>query len=128
MGRSVAGKWSCGLRGCGLVVASALRLVFLPLFLFCNVQINASGPPTVRHLPYLFQHDAFPLIFMLLFAISNGYIGTICMMHGPLAVRPTERKLAGTLMAFFLTFGLTVGAGTSFLLHALLCACNPFVS
>ena len=51
------------------------RFVFIPLFIFCNAQ--------PRSFPVVFKHDAFPAVFMLLFAASNGYFGSLGMMYGP---------------------------------------------
>lgn len=47
---------------------------------------------------------------MIIFALSNGYLGSSLMMHAPDSVRPIEREIAGSLMAFGLVGGLAVGA------------------
>ncbi|TRY97603.1 hypothetical protein DNTS_004740 [Danionella cerebrum] len=56
-----------------LVVA---RVVFVPLFIFCNVSERAT-------LPVLFEHDAWYIIFMIFFSFSNGYLASLCMCFGP---------------------------------------------
>ena len=33
--------------------------------------------------PVAFVSDAWPIIFMLAMAVSNGYFGTLCMTYGP---------------------------------------------
>ena len=53
-----------------------LRIVFLPLFAFCNAQPRHDAP-------VFFGEDYYPIVFMVLFAISNGYLGSLCMMYGP---------------------------------------------
>lgn len=78
-GRLLAG-WaaSCGAalsNGITLRLLIFCRFGFLPLFMLCNHE-------TTR-LPVVFKHDAFPIGFMLLFALSNGYAGTVCMMTAP---------------------------------------------
>ena len=78
-GRLLAG-WaaSCGAalsNGIALRLLIFCRFGFLPLFMLCNHE-------TTR-LPVVFKHDAFPIGFMLLFALSNGYAGTVCMMTAP---------------------------------------------
>ena len=105
-GRLLAGKYMiCTPKN--VWVASALRVVFFPLFLLCNV----AG----SQLPVVFKSDAFPIIFMILMAISNGYVASMCMMMGPdLASNAKDKNLAGTIMAFCLTFGLLMGASFSF--------------
>lgn len=59
-----------------LPMFAIVRVVFVPLFLLCNVQPRS-------HLPVVFTNDIAPIIFMWLFAMSNGYLGTLCMMYGP---------------------------------------------
>ena len=58
-----------------LAALCILRIVFLPLFAFCNALPRSS---TV-----FFHGDYYPIVFMALFAISNGYLGSLCMMYGP---------------------------------------------
>lgn len=52
------------------------RLVFVPLFMLCNVQ------PRVN-LPVFFHHDGWFIVFMTIFAFSNGYLASLCMCFGP---------------------------------------------
>uniref|UniRef100_H2ZTM4 Solute carrier family 29 member 2 n=1 Tax=Latimeria chalumnae TaxID=7897 RepID=H2ZTM4_LATCH len=80
-----------------------VRIVFIPLFMLCNVQ-NRS------HLPVLFLNDAWFLVFMLLFSLSNGYLVSLIMCYGPMKVLPHEAEMAGALMTFFLALGLTLGS------------------
>ena len=58
-----------------LPVVCTSRLLFIPLFMFCNAQ--------PRNFSVIFNHDAFPSIFMLLFSTTNGYFGSLAMMYGP---------------------------------------------
>ncbi|XP_007429535.1 equilibrative nucleoside transporter 1 [Python bivittatus] len=84
-----------------------VRLIFIPLFMLCNVQPR-------RNLPVIFAHDAWYFIFMLLFSISNGYLASLCMRFGPKKVLTHEAETAGAIMAFFLSLGLALGAILSF--------------
>uniref|UniRef100_A0A8C5PGM5 Solute carrier family 29 member 1 (Augustine blood group) n=1 Tax=Leptobrachium leishanense TaxID=445787 RepID=A0A8C5PGM5_9ANUR len=59
-----------------LPVMVAARLLFLPLFMLCNV-----SPRT--YLPVYFAHDAWYICFMVIFALSNGYLASLCMCFGP---------------------------------------------
>ncbi|KAM9363832.1 equilibrative nucleoside transporter 1-like [Symphorus nematophorus] len=95
-----------------LPVSIVGRLVFVPLFMLCNVQ------PRV-HLPVFFHHDAWFIVFMILFAFSNGYLASLCMCFGPKNVLPHEAETAGSIMAFFLSLGLALGAALSFIFRAL---------
>uniref|UniRef100_A0A9J8AIN3 Solute carrier family 29 member 1a n=1 Tax=Cyprinus carpio carpio TaxID=630221 RepID=A0A9J8AIN3_CYPCA len=92
-----------------LVIA---RLVFVPLFMLCNVQ--------PRHfLPVAFAHDAWYIVFMILFSFSNGYLASLCMCFGPKKVSQHEAETAGAIMAFFLSLGLALGAALSFAFRAM---------
>ncbi|KAI2658104.1 Equilibrative nucleoside transporter 1 [Labeo rohita] len=93
-----------------LVIA---RLVFVPLFMFCNVTPRSN-------LPVLFAHDAWYIVFMILFSFSNGYLASLCMCFGPKKVSQHEAETAGAIMAFFLSLGLAVGAALSFGFRAMI--------
>ncbi|KAK2497543.1 hypothetical protein MC885_007713 [Smutsia gigantea] len=90
-----------------------LRVLFVPLFMLCHVSERSR-------LPTLFPQDAYFITFMLLFAVSNGYLMSLTMCLAPRQVLPHEREVAGTLMTFFLALGLSCGAALSFLFKALL--------
>ncbi|XP_051503872.1 equilibrative nucleoside transporter 1-like [Myxocyprinus asiaticus] len=93
-----------------LVIA---RVVFVPLFVFCNVQPR-------HYLPVFFAHDAWYIIFMILFSFSNGYLASLCMCFGPKKVSQHEAETAGAIMAFFLSLGLALGAALSFGFRAMI--------
>ncbi|XP_014013461.1 equilibrative nucleoside transporter 1 isoform X1 [Salmo salar] len=88
------------------------RVIFVPLFMLCNVQPRYN-------LPVVFQHDAWFVVFMILFAFSSGYLASLCMCFGPKLVAPHEAETAGAIMAFFLSLGLALGASFSFLFRAI---------
>ncbi|KAK6300178.1 equilibrative nucleoside transporter 1-like [Coregonus clupeaformis] len=88
------------------------RVIFVPLFMLCNVQPRYN-------LPVFFEHDAWFIVFMILFAFSNGYLASLCMCFGPKKVAPHEAETAGAIMAFFLSLGLALGASLSFLFRGL---------
>ncbi|XP_049748520.1 equilibrative nucleoside transporter 2 isoform X2 [Elephas maximus indicus] len=90
-----------------------LRFLFVPLFMLCHV-------PERSRLPILFPQDAYFITFMLLFAVSNGYLVSLTMCLAPRQVLLHEREVAGALMTFFLALGLSCGASLSFLFKALL--------
>uniref|UniRef100_A0AAQ4NSN5 Solute carrier family 29 member 1a n=1 Tax=Gasterosteus aculeatus aculeatus TaxID=481459 RepID=A0AAQ4NSN5_GASAC len=96
-----------------LPVMVGLRVVFVPLFMLCNVQPRHS-------LPVWFAHDALYIIFMIVFAFSNGYLASLCMCFGPKKVPPHEAETAGAIMAFFLSLGLALGAAVSFAFRAMI--------
>ena len=83
------------------------RVIFFPLFLLCRV----SG----SRLPTIFKSDFFPIFFMIIFSLSNGYFSSVCMMLGPTLTDAKDAMLAGNIMVFCLTVGLFSGAAVSFL-------------
>ncbi|XP_065195002.1 equilibrative nucleoside transporter 3-like [Sycon ciliatum] len=97
-----------------ICIISFLRLGFLPLFALCNAY------PDDRTMSVVFDSDVYPVLFMSLLALSNGYISSLCMMTAPGLVEPHERETTGTMMAFCLGAGLTAGAGFSFAMKAII--------
>ncbi|XP_076879624.1 equilibrative nucleoside transporter 1 [Brachyhypopomus gauderio] len=89
------------------------RVIFVPLFMLCNVQPRYN-------LPVIFANDAWFIIFMILFAFSNGYLASLCMCYGPKKVPASEAETAGAIMAFFLSLGLSLGAAFSFLFRGVI--------
>lgn len=88
-----------------LLVVSRTALV--PLFMFCNYQ------PRYHLHNVFFAHDLFPVVFICLLGISNGYLGTLPMIYGPKVVPRELAEPAGVVMSFFLTLGLAVGSAFS---------------
>ncbi|XP_032408189.1 equilibrative nucleoside transporter 1-like [Xiphophorus hellerii] len=90
-----------------LPVLCGVRVVFIPLFMLCNVYPR-------ENLPVAFAHDAWYIGFMILFSFSNGYLASLCMCFGPKKVPQHQAETAGAIMAFFLSLGLALGAAVSF--------------
>ncbi|CAI9579080.1 unnamed protein product, partial [Staurois parvus] len=86
---------------------AASRFVFIPLFMFCNIDDR-------QYLTTFFYNDAWFIIFMILFSVSNGYFVSLPMCLAPKKVLPHEGETTGALMTFFLALGLSLGAGLSF--------------
>ncbi|KAI4244136.1 MAG: hypothetical protein L6R40_003120 [Gallowayella cf. fulva] len=89
-----------------LLLLSALRLVFIPLYLLCNVRGRGAAVSS----------DAFYLIVVqFLFGLTNGYVGSSCMMAAGVWVEKEEREAAGGFMGLMLVGGLAIGSLLSFL-------------
>ncbi|KAL8767394.1 MAG: hypothetical protein Q9209_006084 [Squamulea sp. 1 TL-2023] len=89
-----------------LFLLSVLRLIFIPLYLLCNVRGRGAT----------INSDAFYLIIVqFLFGLTNGYIGSSCMMGAGKWVEKEELEAAGSFMGLMLMGGLTVGSLMSFL-------------
>lgn len=97
-----------------LRVLCASRIIFIPLFALCNYR------PDSRRFPVVFNNDICPIILNVFFATSNGYLGSLCMMYGPKLVNGKHAEVAGTIMALFLSSGLALGAGFSFVVAAII--------
>ena len=52
--------------------------------------------------------DFFVMTFCL--GLTNGFLTTSAMSTGPTLFGPREAEVAGTMMVFFLLFGLSIGA------------------
>jgi hypothetical protein len=72
---------------------------------------NVSGSV----LPDVFQHDAWPFLFMTLFSYTNGLLVTLSMMIAPPLVHFEDKKAVGSIMAFSLSTGVLAGSCASFL-------------
>jgi len=81
------------------------RLIFIPLYMLCNIGGNGA----------VVKSDIFYLVVVqLLFGMTNGYIGSNCMMAIPEWVKEEEREAAGGYMGLCLVAGLTAGSLLSF--------------
>ncbi|KAL6046313.1 Equilibrative nucleoside transporter 1 [Balamuthia mandrillaris] len=92
VGRTIP-RFFVGLSKRTLWLPVALRAVFYVLFILCIK-------------PYVLRSDGWSMTLMALFALSNGYLGTLGMMFGPTSAAPHEKQVAGIVMSFFLNFGI----------------------
>ena len=89
-----------------VLLLSVSRIVFIPLYFLCN--IHGQGATV--------SSDAFYLVIVqFLFGLSNGFLGSTCMMGAGEWVEVDEREAAGGFMGLMLVGGLTVGSLLSFL-------------
>ncbi|CAB4068554.1 SLC29A1_2_3 [Lepeophtheirus salmonis] len=79
-----------------LLFSSISRIIFIPLFLCCNIQ-----PDNRYYTDVYIESDAAFIILIIIFSITNGYIGNICLMFGPktLAVQREQMKGGEILIA-----------------------------
>ena len=110
-----------------LVTLSLLRVLFIPLFLACNVvpptSLPSSSPLLASMTKPTIASDAAYLLLLLLFGISNGHLGLSCMMAAPSLehnrrLRREEVDSAAVVASFCLTAGLLLGGAGSFLVGA----------
>ncbi|KAL9112571.1 MAG: hypothetical protein Q9227_003142 [Pyrenula ochraceoflavens] len=88
-----------------LFVMALARLIFIPLYMLCNVRGHGAVVPS----------DTFYLVVVqFLFGLSNGYLGSSCMMGAGEWVAEEEKEAAGGFMGLCLVGGLSVGSLLSF--------------
>jgi equilibrative nucleoside transporter 1/2/3 len=116
-GRSIAG-WKTMFGPKTLVTPVLWRLIFIPALLLCEVEGSS--------LPHLLRNDAFPYLIIAFLALTNGFLGSLCMMYGPQLVSPEESEFAGVFMAFSLSAGIAMGCWLSFAVLAIAVGGNPF--
>ncbi|CAD0110041.1 unnamed protein product [Aureobasidium uvarum] len=88
-----------------IFILSIARVCFIPLYHFCNIRGHGA----------VVDSDVFYLVVVqLLFGISNGYLGSMCMMGAAEWVEPEEREASGGFMGLCLVAGLAFGSLISF--------------
>ena len=85
----------------------ALRLFFIPFFMFCNYKVQDRG------FPVLINNDYVYIIAGILMAFTSGYFSSLCMMYAPSTVSAPNQGIAGMMAAFFLILGIVCGVNFS---------------
>ncbi|KAF5333692.1 hypothetical protein D9611_002270 [Ephemerocybe angulata] len=129
------GRYACSFpfmmvwSGSRILAISFARVLFIPLFLLCNVQRPSSADPTP---PFINSDIAFFCI-LFTFGWSNGWVSSLCMMAAPsvehnpkLKGRVADVDVAATVASFCLVAGLVLGSMASFAVRSAICNCNPF--
>ena len=75
------------------------------------------------------------MLLLFTLGISNGYVSSMCLIAAPslehnprLKGRKEDVDLAAPIASFFLVGGLVIGSGSSFIVRAIVCSCNPFLA
>mmetsp|Transcript_132446 Transcript_132446/g.342646 ORF Transcript_132446/g.342646 Transcript_132446/m.342646 type:complete len:335 (+) Transcript_132446:2-1006(+) len=89
-------------RGSVVSLLAVLRLLFVPAFILLE---RESGDAWTRGAQLQYA-------LMVVFAFSNGYVSTLSMMLGPgqRGLDQDEQEPVGTMMSFFLCFGIFLGS------------------
>ncbi|VDM39374.1 unnamed protein product [Toxocara canis] len=91
-----------------LIVATSLRLLFIPFFLACNYRPNS------RRWPILIKSEWAFIIGGALMAFSSGYLSTLGMMYAPRVVHPSKSRSAGMMASLIFVVGLCSGIGFTY--------------
>lgn len=112
----LVGRVVCGAKNSAFLVQSPKtliwysvgRLLFIPLFMTCNIH-PGSAP--------IFASDTWYILLQFLFGFSNGQLCTSCfMVVGSHCDTDDEKEAAGGFTSVFLSVGLAVGSLLSYLL------------
>ncbi|KAI1716166.1 nucleoside transporter domain-containing protein [Ditylenchus destructor] len=87
-----------------LTYAVVPRLLFIPIFLFCNYI-----PANNRVFPVLISGEWNYIVLISLMSITHGYYSSLSMMYAPKVVEPSKSGTVGMMSAFFLILGITIG-------------------
>lgn len=89
---------------------SVARLLFIPLFLTCNIH------PEEDHVPII-SSDLWYMLLQLLFGLSNGQLSTSSFMTvADNLDTDSEKEAAGGFTSVFVSLGLAIGSLLSYLL------------
>lgn len=102
-----------------LFIPVVARLLFIPLFIFCNYR------PSLRTWPIWFENHWFFIIFGFLMSLTNGYFSSVGMMYAPRSVEPSKAQVAGMMAAFFLILGVASGVTFTFFLSWFVDSAGP---
>lgn len=97
--------FSLGGRPLVLFLLVVARAAWLPLYLLCN--LDGRGAAVSSDFFYLF-------VVQLFFGLSNGWLGSSCMVASTKWVDEGEREAAGGFMGLCLVVGLAAGSLLSF--------------
>ena len=74
-----------------------------------------NAAPDIRNLPVVFATDADYYALMVMFSVSNGYLGNLCMMLGPKTSEDTsEQEMIASMMVAVLVLGIGIGSALSY--------------
>lgn len=73
IGRKLAGKFHLNAKI--IMIGALVRAIFIPSMIFLALKNNEDVP--------VFETDAFRLINLILFSVTNGYISTQCCIKAP---------------------------------------------
>ena len=101
MGRFAGGLKYFDLKIRNVKVGSYARLVFVATFLLTDFE----APPQ-----WLWNVDWFKVLNLVLFAFTNGYIGTLCAVKAPGTVKESRRAIVGAYIGTSISIGILLGS------------------
>ncbi|EDV20155.1 uncharacterized protein TRIADDRAFT_61363 [Trichoplax adhaerens] len=98
-------------QGILLLLISLCRVIFIPLFLYCNIHPR-------KHLPVKIYSDIAYMVLIMLCGFSHGYITTLCTMYAGKRVPPQFSESAGAIIYYFVTVGIAAAFPSNILTQA----------
>ncbi|ODQ53691.1 hypothetical protein SAICODRAFT_30021 [Saitoella complicata NRRL Y-17804] len=92
-----------------LAIASVMRILFLPLFVSCNVRGKGA----------IFPSDMYFFMVMFLFGGTNGLVSTASIVKSGQTVAADLKEATGSLVSMLVCLGLLCGSLCSFAITAL---------
>lgn len=97
-----------------LWIPVSIRLVFIPLFLFCNYR------PDSRSVPVLIKSDWVFWLLSTLLGFTSGYFSSLSLMYAPRVVKPQNAQVAGMMAGSAVIVGIFAGVCITFLWPAII--------
>ncbi|CAI2366910.1 unnamed protein product [Moneuplotes crassus] len=94
-----------------IISLTITRLIFIPL----SVLVQIGSTPS-----WIFESDWFRILNMAIFALTNGYNSTLCMVYGPSCTDKNSKERAGIIMSLHLVGGIFGGSLISSFLMTLI--------
>eukprot|EP00096_Caligus_rogercresseyi_P001486 TRINITY_DN1240_c0_g1_i5.p1 TRINITY_DN1240_c0_g1~~TRINITY_DN1240_c0_g1_i5.p1 ORF type:complete len:473 (-),score=120.20 TRINITY_DN1240_c0_g1_i5:837-2255(-) len=109
VGREIAARFpGFGKRSLIVLALSTSRIFLIPAFMLCNI-------PGQRNLPVFFRSDSDFIFLMILFGLSNGYLGALPMINGPdVFEEPELQEMVGMILVACLCLGTAIGSILSY--------------
>lgn len=86
-----------------LIIPVALRILLIPIMMFCNYR------PRYRTWPVFITSEYVFISFGLIMSFTSGYFSSVAMMYAPKVVDKAKAPIAGMMSAFFLICGICAG-------------------
>ena len=100
------GRWAGGQKYFDLKIRSVKvgtysRVIFIATFLLTDF----AAPPT-----WIWDVDWFKVLNLVLFAFTNGYLGTLCAVKAPGTVKESRRAIVGAYIGTSISIGILLGS------------------
>lgn len=100
------GRWFGGLKYFDLKIRDVkigtyARVMFIVTFLLTDFE----APPQ-----WIWNVDWFKVLNLVLFAFTNGYLGTLCAVKAPGTVKESRRAIVGAYIGTSISIGILIGS------------------